>query len=224
MALAIATTANRTAMATASPNKKTIKMESKKMELYNDKTIDFGAHSGCKHKGNPKYYLGDHEITPVYKHQDLTLYEQLAGAKFAEKKEYALDTDFPLISGKTKFEKIWEIIGYVKPTSEVILQNRETMMVVVVLRGATKNANIRGCFCTQKKIDSQNVTIREYCQQMGITLDEYKMLDMDFLQNEGYLDDGTECQTLDEYVRARTKCIPKRGDMYDEFDAPSKND
>jgi len=49
--------------------------------------------------------------------------------------------------------------------------------------------------------------ISEYCTREGITLDQYRQYSYDFLQCEGYDDDGTEYATLDVYIAAKKRPV-----------------
>lgn len=46
------------------------------------------------------------------------------------------------------------------------------------------------------------------CKEFGITMEAYKKFSYDYLQCEGYGDNGTEYETLNEYIQMRLQ--PKR--------------
>ena len=47
--------------------------------------------------------------------------------------------------------------------------------------------------------------VSEYCTQAGITVEQYRKYSYEFLQCEGYDDDGTEYETLGEYIKAKKR-------------------
>jgi hypothetical protein len=52
----------------------------------------------------------------------------------------------------------------------------------------------------------------------GMTVAAVQEADMDFLQCEGYADDGTEYQTLEAWLNR--KATKQKHDLIDDFDTP----
>jgi hypothetical protein len=47
------------------------------------------------------------------------------------------------------------------------------------------------------------MTIQEYAEKYHLTTNEIRREHYNFIQNEGYLSDGTECITFDAWMRCR---------------------